>query len=286
MFVDADKKLASEIIKMARKFGADLAGFIDVESLQCSPSHKMHAKLPHYTLNSDNAAADSGNPAASQEHQSPGVKVNFPKKAQTILIIGICHPEDEPALDYWRNPFPGGTEGNLRLIRINNQIIQWLENNEGIIGLQIPYAITKGGIYLKDAVVLAGLGVIGKNNLLITPQFGPRVRLRAMALPVNLPATGPLDFDPCAFCDAPCRSICHQGAFDEKVYSSMDYGQTELPAREGVYSRKTCKLEMDKNRDKAELIPIDGGENMRVAAHCRACEFQCTVGSASSTDKF
>jgi epoxyqueuosine reductase len=286
MFLDADKKLAAEILKMARKFGADLAGFIDVESLQRSPSHKMHAKLPQYTLASDNAAADPGNPAAVEENQSPEVKVNFPKEAQTILIIAICHPEQEPALDYWRNPFPGGTEGNLRLIRINDQIIQWLKNNENITGLQIPYAIEKGGIYLKDAAVLAGLGIIGKNNLLITPQFGPRVRLRAMALPVNLPATGPLDFDPCAFCDAPCRRICPQGAFDEKVYSSMDFGQTELPAREGVYARKTCKLEMDKNRDEAELIPIEGGETMRVTAHCRACEFGCPVGSAYSTFNF
>jgi hypothetical protein len=34
----------------------------------------------------------------------------------------------------------------------------------------------------------------------------------------------------------------------------MDYGQTELPAREGVYARATCKLEMDKNHDEANLI--------------------------------
>ena len=101
-----------------------------------------------------------------------------------------------------------------------------------------------------------------------------------MALPVNLPATGPLDFDPCDFCDVPCRGNCPQGAFDEIVYSAMDYGQTELPAREGVYARTTCKLELDKNRAEADFIPIEGGEIMHVATHCRACEFVCPVGAA------
>jgi len=272
MALDVDTKLAAEIIKMARKFGADLAGFVDIESLQRSPSNLMHSKLPLYELDSNNAAT-------LEENQSPGVQVSFPKEAQTILIIAICHPKDTPTLDYWRNPFPGGTEGNLRLIQINTKIMKWLKESENIIGVQIPYAIEQGGLYLKDAAVMAGLGVIGKNNLLITPQLGPRVRLRAMALPVNLPATGPLDFDPCASCDVPCRRACPQSAFDEKVYSSMNYGQTELPARDGVYARATCKLEMDNNRDEADFIPIDGGETMRVVAHCRACEFVCPVGS-------
>lgn len=280
MALDADKKLAAEILKMSQKFGADLAGFVDVESLQNSPSHKMHSKLPLFELDSDNAIADSDNAAASEENQQTEVKVNFSREARTILIIAICHPEDTPTLDYWRNPFPGGTEGNLRLIRINNKIIKWLKENKSLIGVQVPYAIEQGGLYLKDAAVLAGLGVIGKNNLLITPQFGPRVRLRAMTLPVNLPATGPLDFDPCAFCYVSCRGTCPQGAFDAKVYSSKDYGQAELPAREGVYARATCKLEMDKNRDEADFISIDRGGSMRVAAHCRACEFVCPVGAS------
>jgi epoxyqueuosine reductase len=256
MTLDADKKLAEKIIKKSREFGADLAGFIDVASLRRSPSHIMYSKLPLYALDSDNAAADSDSFAASEEKHSPVVEVNFSREAQTILIIAICHPEGTPTLDYWRNPFPGGTEGNLRLIRINNKIIKWLKENENIIGVQIPYAIEQGGLYLKDAAFMAGLGVIGKNNLLITPQFGPRVRLRAMALPVKLPATGPLDFDPCAFCDVPCRRAFPQGAFAEKNYSSMDYAQTELQAREGVYARRTCKKEMDKNRDEADFIPI------------------------------
>jgi len=50
---------------------------------------------------------------------------------------------------------------------------------------------------LKDAAVLAGLGCIGKNNLLLTPEYGSRVRLRAFTIDLVLPSTGPLPFDPC-----------------------------------------------------------------------------------------
>jgi len=75
----------------------------------------------------------------------------------------------------------------------------------------LPYHIENGGIYLKDAAVLAGLGTIGRNNLLITPEFGPRVRLRALLAGVDLPPTGPAGFDPCEGCPAPCLTDCLGG---------------------------------------------------------------------------
>jgi len=46
----------------------------------------------------------------------------------------------------------------------------------GINACPLPYRVEQGGILLKDAAVLAGLGVTGKNNLVITPQLaGPCV---------------------------------------------------------------------------------------------------------------
>lgn len=35
------------------------------------------------------------------------------------------------------------------------------------------------------------------NNLVITPEFGPRTRLGALFLEVELEPTGPIDFNPC-----------------------------------------------------------------------------------------
>jgi len=47
----------------------------------------------------------------------------------------------------------------------------------------IPY---KPGLFLKDAAALAGIGPIGKNNLLITKTFGSQVRLRALVTVAEL----------------------------------------------------------------------------------------------------
>jgi len=77
----------------------------------------------------------------------------------------------------------------------------------------LSYRIEEGGIFLKDAAALAGLGIIGKNNLLITPEYGPRVRLRALFLDLDLEPTGPIDFAPGEACDMPCRRACPQKAF-------------------------------------------------------------------------
>ena len=125
MFLDVDEKLPVEILKIAREFGADLAGIVDVESLKRSPSHEMHSKLPIYSLTDD-----SDNGTAPEEGQSISGKTIWPQMAQTLLIIAINHPQGTPTLDYWRKPFSGGTEGNLRLIRINNKIIKWLKENK------------------------------------------------------------------------------------------------------------------------------------------------------------
>ncbi len=274
MGVDVNEKLSMEILTMAREFGADLAGFVDIESLKRSPSHKILSRLPLHPM----AESSQGN-VASWADQTVKGEIAWPRGFETMLIIAVSHPEKKPTLDYWRTPFPGGTEGNLQLIRINNKMIKWLQENKKIKAEQVPYPIELGGVYLKDAAALAGLGAIGKNNMLVTPRFGPRVRLRAMVLPGKFSSTGPMDYDPCVSCEMPCRTACPRGAFEEKIFSSRDHGQTELPAREGVYARASCALEMSKNREAADVVPMEGKDaSMTVISVCRACEFACPAG--------
>ena len=83
----------------------------------------------------------------------------------------------------------------------------------------LPYRVEQGGVLLKDAAVLAGLGTIGKNNLVITPEYGPHVRLKATFLDVDLEPTGPIDFTPCEGCDILCRRVYPQEAFRSVCYS-------------------------------------------------------------------
>ena len=136
----------------------------------------------------------------------------------------------------------------------------------GISALSLPYQIEYGGAFLKDSAVLAGLGVIGKNNLLVTPELGSNLRLRGIFIEKKLEPTGPIvDFDPCNGCDRPCHRACPRDAF-----------------RSGSYERSICKQEMDQND--ADFERLEGAvmgieEPSEVIVYCRRCENACPVGS-------
>ena len=127
---------------------------------------------------------------------------------------------------------------------------------------------------------MAGLGCIGLNNLLVTPEHGPRVRLRAMTLSVWLPPTGPIDFDPCLDCDAPCLKHCPQRAFDEVIYTPEETGIDRLPGRDGRYYRAACAGQMKINEDSAQvgMMPEVCDHPEKIIKYCRNCELLCRIG--------
>lgn len=74
----------------------------------------------------------------------------------------------------------------------------------------------------KHAAQLAGLGTIGRHSLLITPEFGPRVRLACLLTEAPLEASPSLGKNYCRDCDA-CIRACPAQAFQvpapDKAYS-------------------------------------------------------------------
>ena len=59
----------------------------------------------------------------------------------------------------------------------------------------------------KHVADLAGLGTIGRNSLLITPEFGPRVRLVCLLTEAPLEASPRVKKEVCVNCDA-CIRVC------------------------------------------------------------------------------
>lgn len=79
----------------------------------------------------------------------------------------------------------------------------------------IPY---KPGLFLKDAAALAGIGPIGKNNLLITKKFGSQVRLRALVTVAELSyGTSIHEGEYCKNCNI-CVDSCPAGALEGGKY--------------------------------------------------------------------
>ena len=262
-----NQELRQVIYEKAMEFGADLVGIANVADLKLSPSHEISGKMPEY----------SGVGTKKEGGQNRGV-VNWPDGFKSAIVIAVAHHIDKPEMDWW---VTGNTSGNHQLIRIVSKLATWLEIEAGIKCLKLPYHIERGGVYLKDAAVLAGLGCIGKNNLLITPQYGPRLRLRAMLTNAELLSEGASGFDPCENCRAPCHTACPQNAFEKQTYFPAVYGQTKLPGRSGSYNRIDCNQEMIINEANFEEVQV---ENQEIAGkrvkYCRECELACPVGMA------
>ncbi len=248
-----DKSTERIIVEKALELGASLAGIAKVEDLRASPSLDIYSRKPFY---------EEYDPASKDYFEFEGF--NWRDEHKSILVWALVHPISKPELDWWSMKVPGFTPGNRVLRAQSKKLRIWLGEELGINALSLPYQIEFGGVFLKDSAALAGLGVIGKHNLLVTPEYGTRVRLRGIFIEAELEPTGPIDFDPCNGCDMPCHRACPRRAF-----------------RSGSFERALCKLENDKRNAEAEIL--DGSimgidEPSEVVKPCRYCELACPVG--------
>lgn len=259
--------LTARIVEKAKSLGASLAGVAAVDALKGSPSQTIIGKMAPYSGVGTRPASDTAEWA----------KIVWPTGAQSAVVIGVAHPKEKPGLDWWDGK--SGTPGNRLLIDINRSLSEWMHASLKIPNHPLHYHIEKGGIFLKDAAALAGLGCIGKNNLLITPRFGPRIRFRALLTEEILSPTGPVPFDPCKDCKEPCRQACPENAFSKIFFGREKYGTDRLPARNGSYSRLSCNRQMELNVEKAERIGKGPKSPSQIRVkYCRRCEFSCPVG--------
>ncbi|MBW1778349.1 MAG: hypothetical protein JRI76_13925 [Deltaproteobacteria bacterium] len=234
--------LTEELIEKAESFPDIQAGIARLADVLQAPSYGVSSTK-------DTAAAPPEGDTAVQR----------PPWAVSVLVLGLSHPPERPELDWWE---AGNTAGNRRLKEISEELTRWMKSRFASRALPLPYHVERGGVFLKDAAVISGLGVIGENNLLVNPVWGPRIRLRAVLVEGDLEPTGPLNgFSPCASCEKPCHGACPRIAFGE-----------------GVYARKRCGVQM--NADvKAARQNIESGRSSDVPiSYCRECELACPVG--------
>jgi len=249
---------STTIVEKARALGASVAGIARIEDLKASKSYEIYARSPFY---------EQFDPKSPNYFKFKGVK--WRDEHKSVLVWALAHPASEPAMDWWSMKVKGFTPGNGVMRHQSKQLRIWLDEELGIKALSLPYQIEFGGAFLKDSAHLAGLGVIGRNNLLVTPEFGTRVRLRGIFMEAELEPTGPLDFDPCNGCDRPCHRVCPRDAF-----------------RSGSFERALCMQENDKREAATEMIEgavMGIEEPSEVSKPCRFCELACPVARGSST---
>jgi len=265
------------ILEKAKQLGSALAGFALENDIRSSPSSVFVRRMRGIGKGDITRNAESGH-GASGKNDAAGPNSPNPGKGGSVLVIAVAHPADQPEMDWWSGRWE--SPGNRILAGIVEKLSDWITETYDIRTVPLPYHPHGRGTYLKDAAALAGLGCIGRNNLLLTPEYGPRVRLRALTLDAAVPSTGITGFDPCALCDEmPCRRACPQGAFDDRLHTTTEYRLDQLPGRDGAFSRSACNIQMGKDMTSAEKQVVEGFDApVRVIRYCRECELACPVG--------
>lgn len=143
----------------------------------------------------------------------------------------------------------------------------------------------KGDVNHKTAAAIAGLGSIGLSRLLLTPEFGPFVRLGTVVTDASLSANEPLDENRCEECDA-CRTACPVEAIKED--GTLDYKacaasmlRSGLP---GVITAVRSLVAADQEEAKAVLYNPDFWDVWQATVSgifysCSECMASCPVGS-------
>ena len=96
-------------------------------------------------------------------------------------------------------------------------------HSSGFKGLPLPAdgspydrRFLEGALPYNHVAQAAGLGILGWHSLLITPEYGPRVRLACVISDAPLEASASLSGEnPCPKCNGACVRICPAGAIAE-----------------------------------------------------------------------
>jgi epoxyqueuosine reductase QueG len=111
-------------------------------------------------------------------------------------------------------------------------------------------------VSFRHAALNSGMGVFGRNTLVITPEWGAMVRFGVLATTLDLESTPPLcDFHPCKDCHYPCVENCPGKAFtdDGRVLQNRCTKHSQ-PYDVGNYMRsQLAMVDMDQE-EKKEFI--------------------------------
>jgi epoxyqueuosine reductase QueG len=157
-------------------------------------------------------------------------------EARSVIVIGL--PISLPVLEtspsvYYRELY---STVNSLLDQYTYRLASYLTQlghpsvfvpRDGYIGIR---ALLKNPVAIfshRHAAFLAGLGSFGVNNMLLTPDYGPRVRFGSVFTSAVLPSDPIRDEKLCSECMR-CVKMCPVNALDER-----DYPQ-------GLTNKKSC----------------------------------------------
>jgi len=138
---------------------------------------------------------------------------------RSLIVVGQSYYTEDPPSDIWDDPTRGkvaryawGRDYHKVMTPRLKRLAAWLDD-EVKQELQFRAYVDTGPVLERDFGALAGLGFIGKNSLLITPEYGSYVFLGQMLVNLELDFDEPGDTKgTCGSCTR-CLDLCPTHAF-------------------------------------------------------------------------
>ena len=232
--------ITSDLKIIGANLGADLIGVADLE-----PLRKGLPLLP-------------GNLIESYFY---GLSIGIHLQEDVIETI-----EDRPIPEYARHY----RKINATLDTISAQIVRWIWE-KGFQGMAVPASQIMdetnllGSISHKAVARMAGLGWQGKSLLLITPEYGPRVRLVTVLTDMSLTPDRPIK-NHCGKC-LECVQACPASAIKNSSTNSF-------------YETRDVALDLEKCHQKLIEFKNLPGIGTRI---CGVCIRVCPYGKKKKT---
>jgi epoxyqueuosine reductase len=193
--------LTSEIKALAKREGVNLVGIASTKDWKAVKGHKPTDVFP----------------------KAKSVIVLIVRTPDPVIETGNVKDREDAAVEAERMIGEVGAKISSILVKKGYLGIPIKSNAFPLNSTPIPYRTAeyfsalekqpfhkdhlRGQLSLVYAAFKAGLGVVGKSGLLLTPQYGPRIHIGAIISNASLEPDKPLNMDFCSKCLI-CEKVC------------------------------------------------------------------------------
>jgi reductive dehalogenase len=228
------QELTKKIKKVAKWFGADMVGICRLDR-RWVYSH-TYGETVYF------------GPGDGSKHTSgESIIQEIPDEFQYAIVM--CYEMDYEVIQHYSTyaSLAATSMGYSRMAITNHHLSSFIKD----IGYKVINCTNNNVALSIPMAMQAGLGDLGRNGVLITPKYGPRVRISKVITDLPLVQDSPIDFGVTEFCEA-CE-IC-----SEKCPSqSLQYGERSDKPRsisniDGVLkwhiNAETCRVHWSRSR--------------------------------------
>lgn len=220
-------EITEKIKKVAKWFGADTVGICRLDRRWVySHTNNEHAYL---------------GPGDGTKHTSgESIVQEIPDEFQYAIVM--CYEMDYDVIQYYSTyaSLAATFMGYSRMAITNHHLSSFIKN----IGYQVINCTNNNVALSIPMAIQAGLGDLGRNGTLITPKYGPRVRISKVITDLPLVPDSPIDFGVTEFCES-CEICAEKCPSQSILYGERSIKPRNISNMEGVLkwpiNAETCR---------------------------------------------